>query len=145
MMSTVRDFIIFTVDTRLYALPVDQVERINTLCELTLLSNAPSYVEGLISYQNHAIKVINLHNLIGTHNLCDPSDIKIATKKMIIYKGNEDLFALQVDTIEDIVQVENQAIKHYSNDVKVSPFMDTEGILEYKKRLVIVVKSIRIN
>lgn len=141
-MNTVCDFIVFSVKSRLYALSVEAIERIDTFENLTPSPNSSFFIEGLVTFQNHAIKVVDFHKLIGGMNT---NEVDIPSKKLIIYKGHDELFALVVDSILDMIQVESQMIKHYPKEVKISGLVEAEGIVEYKKRLIIVIKSIQID
>lgn len=142
-MSTVCDFIIFSANNRLYALSVEQIEKIDTFESLTPSVNAPFFVEGLVSFQNHVIRVADFYKLASGVN--KSNEVDILSKKLIIYKGKGELFALVVDSILNMIQIENKMIKQYPKEVSVSDLVKAEGILEYNKQLIIVIKSIQLD
>jgi chemotaxis signal transduction protein len=59
------ELIIFTVDNNLYALPLEGVERILQAQELTKAPNVPKQIDGMMSYNDHIIKVLNVRTMVG--------------------------------------------------------------------------------
>ena len=249
------DFIIFTVGTSDYALEVACVDRIDQVPKLTSIPNAHPFVDGLMTYQEHTLKVLNFRKMtemqahedqmLGLFNqvikdhqdwvaalelslregslfklaldphLCrlgkwiysytahDPEVLRIIralipvhaqlhelgadllrlpqddkdvvlqrytseiingiyaetmelleemvrksgevsahTQKILIYKANGGLFAIKVDAIKDIIAIDDSQIKSYSHKVKVGACLQTRGVVEYKKSLVVVIDSV---
>lgn len=142
-----RDFIIFTVGENGYALAVDQVERISPIPHLTPIPNAHPFVEGMMLYQNQTIRVVNFRRMIslkGAEESFSRDGSTSLQQKLLIYHGEEGPFAIKVDTIQDIVQIDESAIKQYSNTVDVGAYLQAEGVVEYKKRLIVVIKTLKL-
>lgn len=140
-----RDYIVFTVGESRYAVTVDQIERISPIPQLTPVANGHFCVDGMMLYQDHAIKVVDFRKMIGIGNLesANNQEVSLQTKKLLIYQIQDGFFAIKVDAIEDIVQIDESMIKHYTDTVNVGEFMQTEGVIEYKKRLVILIKTLK--
>jgi len=59
----VEDYIVFTVGTNFYALNVANVERIIQMPSVTVIPNAHSFVDGMMSYEKRITKVINFRKM----------------------------------------------------------------------------------
>jgi len=57
------DFIIFTIAQSDYALEVASIERIDQIPKLTPIPNAHPFIEGLITYQDHTLKVVSFRKM----------------------------------------------------------------------------------
>lgn len=139
-MSIVRDYIIFAVGENHYALAVDQVERITPLTQLTPIPTVHPFVDGMLLYQNQTIKVVDFRKMTGMTS--QEAEAGKHSQKLLIYQAKEGFFAIKVDTIHDIVQIDESAIKRYSDTVEIGECMQTEGVVEYKKRLVVLIKAL---
>lgn len=139
-----RDYIIFAVGENGYALAVDQVERISPISQLTPIPNAHPFVDGMMIYQNQAIRVVNFCKMTHMDEKEEIAGEKGAShhQKLLIYQGEEGFFAIKVDAIQDIAQIDEAMIKQYSSTVDIGDYLQTQGVIEYKKRLIIVVKAI---
>lgn len=123
-----------------YALEVSKVERIDQIPKLTPIPNAHPFVDGLMSYQEQTLKVVDFRKM--TEAKCeDPSSL---SQKLLIYRANGGLFAIKVDGIKDIIGLEDKDIKSYSHQVKVGSCLQTRGVVEYKKSLVVVIDSVHL-
>lgn len=138
-----RDYIIFAAGENHYALAVEQVERITPVSDLTPIPNAHPFVEGMMFYQNQTIKVVDFRKMTGMKSREEEGKENARhAQKLLIYQAYEGFFAIKVDTIHDIVQLDESTIKRYSQSVEVGECLQTEGVVEYKKRLVVVVKAL---
>lgn len=72
------------------------------------------------------------------------NEISSHSQKILIYRSDEKLFAIKVDGIKDIVALDDTQIKPYSHQVKVGSCLQTRGVVEYKKSLVVVIDSVRL-
>lgn len=141
------DYIIFTVGNNGYALAVDQVERISPIANLTPVPNAHPFIDGMMLYQNQAIRVVNFRKMTmmnAPEETDDAQSISHPHQKLLIYQGEEGFFAIKVDTIQDIAQIDESAIKQYTSTVDIGDYLQTQGVIEYKKRLIIVIKALKL-
>ena len=132
------DFIIFTIGSSDYALEVDSVDRIDQIPKLTPTPNSHPVVDGLMTYQEHTLKVLNFRKMTGVP-CADQDDV---SQKILIYRANDGLFAIKVDGIKDIIAIDDAQIKSYSHQVKVGACLQTRGVVEYKKSLVVVIDTV---
>jgi len=59
------DLIVFSVESNKYALPIENVQRIIQAVELTNIPNAHECIDGIMSYEDNVLKILNLRKLIG--------------------------------------------------------------------------------
>lgn len=255
------DFIIFTIGESDYALEVASVDRIDQIPKLTPIPNAHPFIEGLMTYQDHTLKVVSFRKMtnITSHeeqmltffnqviaghknwvnaleaslrdgvpfklaldpHACqlgkwiyfyqahDPevlaiiralipvharlheagaqllqhnsvnheetmqrytkeivngvyvetmrllgemvrksAEVSIQSQKILVYRaqqGNDgEMFALKVDGIKDIIAIDDAMIKSYSHKTKVGACLQTRGVVEYKKSLVVVIDTVKL-
>lgn len=134
------DFIIFSINKSDYALDVNNIDRIDQIPKLTPIPNAHPFIDGLMSYQEHTIKLISFRKITEAQGEEPP----LNSQKLLIYRSKEGLFAIKVDGIKDIVALEDRDIKSYSHQVKVGSCLQTRGVVEYKKSLVVVIDSVHL-
>jgi len=60
-----RSLIVFTVESNRYAIDIDRVERIMQAQYLTPRAGSNEIIDGVMSYQNNVIKIINFRKMIG--------------------------------------------------------------------------------
>ena len=134
------DFIIFSINKSDYALDVNNIDRIDQIPKLTPIPNAHPFIDGLMSYQDHTIKVVSFRKITEAQG----EEPQLSSQKLLIYRSKEGLFAIKVDGIKDIIALEDRDIKPYSHQVKVGSCLQTRGVVEYKKSLVVVIDSVRL-
>ena len=65
-------------------------------------------------------------------------------QKLIIYENNEKVFAIKVDSIEDIVHADETNIKKSAEEESDNPFLELEGVLELNGTLINMIKTVEI-
>ncbi len=63
-------------------------------------------------------------------------------QKLLLYHDESVTFAIKVDSIEDILHVEEEVISQSQDQHKVNQFLELEGVVEIDKRLINVIKSV---
>lgn len=138
--AIVSDFIIFTVNEAHYALDVTNIERIDQVPILTPVPNAHSFVDGIMMYQENTLKVINFRKMINAQG----KEPALNSQKLLIYRDEKGVFAIKVDTIQDIMSFESSNVKPYAHVVTVGQYLLTRGIVEYKQSLAVVIDSVEL-
>ncbi len=59
------DLIVFSVGSNKYALDIENIQRIIQATELSNIPNAHELIDGMMSYEDNVIKVLNFRKLIG--------------------------------------------------------------------------------
>ncbi len=63
-------------------------------------------------------------------------------QKMIIYRDGEEFFAIKVDTIEDMAQIDSDMLLQVEEVSRMAPFLEMEGVVEREGSLVNVIKTV---
>jgi chemotaxis signal transduction protein len=63
-------------------------------------------------------------------------------QKLLIYRKNENTFAIKVDLIHDIVAIQPSMLKEIERATQALASLETEGVVEIGERLVNVIKSV---
>jgi len=139
------DLIVFSVDNNRYALSIDNVKRIIQAVELTDIPSAHEFIDGMMSYEDNVIKILNFRKLIGLEPHPDEAkDIEDNTMKFLFYENEDINFAIKVDKIDDIVHIEENDIMNSDDKHNTNEFLELSGVLDIDSVLINVVKTIHL-
>ncbi|MEQ1565093.1 MAG: chemotaxis protein CheW [Myxococcota bacterium] len=93
------DFLTFTVDGLLLALPVDRVEEVLRQHSLTPVPLSASCVAGLMNLRGQIVLAVDLRDRLGLDPLPDPS------RMHVVIRGDSGLHSLLVDSIGDVISM----------------------------------------
>ncbi|MDP2076755.1 MAG: chemotaxis protein CheW [Sulfuricurvum sp.] len=134
------DYIIFTIGDNYYALSVASIQRIIQVPFVTAIPNAHPMVEGMMSYEDRVIKVVNFRSMMGMENFQETTTGK--SQKLLIYQTQNAFFGIKVDQIEDIKNLDCSTLKHVDKLEANEGFVEIDGVVEVDNRLVNVIKSV---
>jgi len=97
-----RQFSTFVVDGQLYGIDVMKVQEVTKPLAMTKMKSAPAVVRGLINLRGQIATAIDLNELFEITS--DKSDEQMT----IVCKSEDILISLLVDTIGDVIEVENE-------------------------------------
>ena len=101
--------------------------------------------EAALALFNEKIMEIYAHTMGALNRFTDELDLVAnSLQKLIIYDNSSSLFAIRVDTIEDIAHVEESDFKQSSEDDMQSEFLELEGVLDLDGTLINVIKTVHI-
>jgi len=130
----VLQFVTFTLGNEEYAVDILNVQEINRITEITMVPNAPSYVEGVINLRGKVIPVINLRKKFQFED--KPTD---DTSRIIIMEIQGITNGLIVDSVSEVLRIP-------SSSVEPTPPMSAEvhsqfikGIAKLDNRLIILI------
>ncbi|MBF0464919.1 MAG: chemotaxis protein CheW [Nitrospirae bacterium] len=123
----------FTLGTEEYAVDILKVQEINRMTSITMVPNAPPFVEGVINLRGKVIPVVNLRKKFGIPGMEDSENAKIM---IVDLKGVT--MGLIVDAVSEVLRVP-------ANIVEPTPPMATDistefiyGIAKLNDRLIIM-------
>ncbi|MCL4431290.1 MAG: chemotaxis protein CheW [Epsilonproteobacteria bacterium] len=134
------DYIIFTIGDNYYALSVASIQRIIQVPSVTAIPNAHPMVEGMMSYEDRVIKVVNFRSMMGMEDFQETATGK--SQKLLIYQTQNAFFGIKVDQIEDIKNLDCSILKHVDKLESNDGFVEIDGVVEVDSRLVNVIKSV---
>jgi purine-binding chemotaxis protein CheW len=98
-MEDISRFLIFMLDHRLFALPLDIVERVERAVEITPLPQVPDIVPGIINYKGAVLPVFDIRPRFHLpQREVEPGD------QLIIVKTVDRVIALLVDTVTENIE-----------------------------------------
>ena len=138
------DLIVFSVENNRYALNIDNIQRIIQAVELTSIPNAHEFIDGMMSYEESVVKVLNFRKLTGLPlHVEEEGDMKDSSQKFLFYENKDEKFAIKVDAIDDISHIEEDDIMN-SEDENTSEFLELAGVLDINNVLINVIKTIKL-
>jgi len=112
-------FIVFTLENQPFALELDRVERIARVVGITPLPDAPNSVIGIINVQGNILPVVDLRKRFKF-----PSKEINPDQHLIISKTDKRTVALLVDTVQDILEGDQESIV---SNTDILPNIDAIG------------------
>ncbi|MBF0565276.1 MAG: chemotaxis protein CheW [Nitrospirae bacterium] len=129
----VLQLVTFTLGSEEYAVDILKVQEINRMTDITMVPNAPSYVEGVINLRGKVIPVVNLRKKFG---IMDKENDKDSRIMIVDIRGIT--MGLVVDSVSEVLRVP-------ANIVEPTPPMATDagtefinGIAKLQDRLIIL-------
>jgi purine-binding chemotaxis protein CheW len=121
----------FTIGKGSYAIPVLEVQEVVRPQKLTPVPLAPSYVDGLINLRGQIVTAINLRKLFYLEDKEDQNDYM----NIIVRSDDENLYALVVDEIMDVIDVEQSTFEVTPDtlDDKIQDYL--KGVYKLDKML----------
>ncbi len=139
------DLIVFNVGNNRYALNIENIQRIIQMVELTEIPNGSDFIDGMISYENNIVKVLNFRKLIGLDAYEDEEkSLDDSSLKLLFYENKSEKFAIKVDSIEDIAHVGESKIMNLKDEESGSKYLELWGIVDINNILINVIKTIKI-
>ncbi len=133
------DFIICKIEDGYYAFNLDNVQRIIESKDLTNVSDSSIYIDGIMTYENQPIEIINLRRVLNF------KEYKNEITKILIYKHNDNILGLIVDAIENIVHLNESEVEFMETGTRENNLIDVSRVVEIDNTLVSIVNNINID
>lgn len=101
-------YVIFSVGQGQYAIPLSFVERVLHMVAVTVLPEAPYWIDGVINYSGRIIPVVDLRQRFGEASKAPDLDDRL----LIVGK-----LALRIDSGGDVAQVSNEQLVPIPEDI----------------------------
>jgi len=137
------DLIVFSVDKNKYAINIENVQRIIQAVELSSIPNAHPYIDGMMSYEDSVVKVLNFRKVVGLEDNKN-ENLAESSQKFLFYENGENKFAVNIDSIDDIAHIQESDIMSADDDSVNNEFLDFEGILDISGVLINIIKTIKL-
>lgn len=120
----------FKVMEGIYAVPVLDVQEVVKPQKVTPVPLSPSYIDGLINLRGQIVTAINLRKLFGLPARETDSDYM-----NIIVRSNDSLYALVVDEILDVMEIENTLFEDTPDTISESLKRFILGVFKLDEKL----------
>lgn len=125
--------LVFKLNGEYFATDIMEVERILGSIGTTKLPDSPSFLEGIIKYEEEVIPVINLSNKFGFNS----SNVD-STSKVIVVKKEVGKFGVIVDDVNEVTTVNEEVIDYSSSVATIISKKYIKGIIKEKQNLIIL-------
>lgn len=125
--------VVFKLENEEFAVDIMQIGRILNYTRSSIVPHVPSYVEGVINYEDKIIPVINLKKRLGLEDNGTTDDAKI-----IVTKINENTIGLSVDYVEQVLSINEEYIETPPDLIKRNDNNYVQGIAKMDERIIII-------
>ena len=125
--------IIFGLNGESYAADIREVERILGYEEPTVLPEAPSFVKGVINYEDKILPIISLSKKF---NIGEGTDYE--SKKIIVVKRKEKKFGIIVDNVYEVRDVYGNTIENTPEITNTADRKYISGLIKLENRIIIL-------
>ncbi|GAB6088214.1 chemotaxis protein CheW [Alkaliphilus crotonatoxidans] len=132
-------YVIFKLQDEDYGIPINYVETIEKISEITRVPNAPYYVKGVINLRGEVVPVLDLRKRFQF------PEIELSEEsRIIILSIDEMIVGILVDSSSEVLTIENEAIDHASNLINNFDDDYINGIGKVHERMIIMVDALKI-
>lgn len=103
--ATLQQLVTFRLGNDHFAADIYAVERVLRYQQPTAIPNTPSWIEGVIDYQNHVVPVISLRRRFGLE-LIEP---RLETR-ILVFNSSEGWIGAVVDAVLEVITVTPQQL-----------------------------------
>lgn len=100
------EYATFHVGGILLGIPIQQVEEINRLLDVTQVPHSPEYVCGVVNLRGEVVTILDLRSILGL----EPLDITATSRNVVVHHRGERV-GLLVDSIGDVVRAQAQEME----------------------------------
>lgn len=138
------DLIVFSVKNNKYAINIENVRRIIPIAELTTIPNAHPFINGMMSYEDSVVKVLDFRMLTDLPPHADENkSLEDSSLKFLFYENENEKFAIKVDSIDDITHIEESEIMSKEDDADTE-FLRLDGVIDIDGVLINLIKTIKL-
>lgn len=136
---TNNQYVIFRLENENYGIPINYVETIERISEITRVPNAPFYLKGVINLRGEVVPVIDLRQRfqLSKKEITDES-------RIIILSVDEMIVGILVDTSSEVLTIDNEAIDHTASLVNTFEDDYINGIGKVNERMIIILDIYKI-
>ncbi len=121
----------FKIADAYYAIPVLEVQEVIRSQDVTIVPCSPPHIKGLINLRGQIVTSISLRNLFKMNELDSASYMNI------IVKSGESLYALRVDEILDVMDIEKSIFEKTPNNLAPEIAKFISGVFKLNDKLLI--------
>ena len=128
-------FVGFRLGEQEYAFPIDRVQEIVVLGDVTPVPQVEEHVEGVTNLRGHVVPVIDLRRLYGL-----PPGERPGTHAIIVNVGEKHV-GCRVDSVTEVLRIRGDEIQPAPEVVVGAGEAHVTGFLKYRDRLVVACDS----
>ncbi len=117
----------------LYGVPINQVQEIVRVINITKVPNAPSHMEGVINLRGRVLPVLNLRKRLKL-----PQGALSRESRIVVTEIGEKIIGLLVDAVSHVIKVPADAVETAPEEVLEVDTDYLTGVAKVQERLVIL-------
>lgn len=130
--------LVFKINNKMFAADINDIERIIKYEEATYIPDMPTFVEGVISYEEKVIPSINLNKKLGLN------DEILECRKIIVIRREEKRFAVVVDNVYEVCEIKENSIEDIPIN-KLNMKKDyIKGLIKLNENIVVLLNLFKI-
>lgn len=114
--------LIFIVSGKKYAIPIEMVETIENKLNMTIIPKSKKAILGLASIRGGVVPVINAGSILTGQPSAE-------LEKLIVVQHGNEKYALAVDDVDDVLEVEEENVKIVNDDESLSVIMFDQELI----------------
>ncbi len=126
--------VVFKLDNELYGLDINKVQGIEKEQQVVRVPNTATYIKGIMNLRGEVIPVYSLRKKFGMPETTATVDIQY-----IIVRANGSLLALEVDTVDEIHNVESEDVHVVPSIVNSVDTRYFDKVLKTNRGLIITI------
>lgn len=128
--------VVFKINGEDLAADIMQVERILGFVEPTKIPEAPSYIKGVIKYQDKILPIMNLKKRFGVLDTESNPDNKI-----IVVRHELNTIGVIVDAVSEVIDINDNAIESAPEILKGISNKYILGIIKHNDRIITLIDT----
>jgi len=116
-----------------YGVPIQQVQEIVRVGAITMVPNAPSYMEGVVSLRGRVLPVLNLRKRLKLSQ----KDLS-KESRIVVTEISDKVIGLLVDAVSHVIRVPAELVETAPEEVLEVDTDFITGVAKLKDRLVIL-------
>ncbi|OPF50477.1 chemotaxis protein CheW [Clostridium baratii] len=130
--------LVFKINNKMFAADINDIERIIKYEEATYIPDMPTFVEGVINYEEKVIPSINLNKKLGLN------DEILESRKIIVIRREEKRFAVVVDNVYEVCEIKENSIEDVPIN-KLNMKKDyIKGLIKLNENIVVLLNLFKI-
>lgn len=130
-MEDMKHFIVFNLEDKQFALPLDPVDRVVRAVEITVLPEVPTIVRGIINYKGTVLPVIDIRSRFHLPG----REIRLNDQFIIVRTAKRSI-ALLVDTVTGNIEKPTADVVPPSSFMKGVEFLD--GVIKLEDGIMLI-------
>lgn len=131
--------LVFELNEEFYATDIMEVERILGYETPTELPESPSFLDGVIQYENGVLPIINLANKFKLKS----KEIS-EENKVIVVKKDVGKFGIVVDTVCEVINIDEEEIENPKTISTLVSKKYIRGLVKKDKKIIIMLDLLKI-
>jgi chemotaxis signal transduction protein len=133
--AATRTYILFTVAGTTYAVPSDQVRHMEMAEQVTLVPNAPPFVEGVVFSRGQVVPVLNLRVRFGFERIA--RDLRT---RLVVVEVDGRTIGLLTDDAREFISIPDASIHPPTDAIGGLSGNYVDGIATLGDRIVLILK-----